>query len=125
MPTTLKLAHNLEVIVDDEDVELVLQYTWRRVDEANTSYARGCIDHYKSIMLHQLIGGADQDHKNRNGLDNRRCNLRTATKRQQNINREVPQGINGSGYRGVKVSKNKKRYQARIDQQHLGVYDTP
>lgn len=67
------------------------------------------------------------DHANRNGLDNRLCNLRLATNSQNSANTKTPKH-NTSGYKGVSfdrlltrkpwramISYNHKRYRARFD----------
>lgn len=54
--------------------------------------------------MHKLImntpKGMDTDHRNRNGLDNRRENLRITTRTQNNFNSGVHKN-NTSGHRGV------------------------
>jgi hypothetical protein len=47
------------------------------------------------------------DHKNRNNLDNRRCNLRFVTKRQNNLNKICK---NSSGFIGVNIKRKKDGY---------------
>jgi len=46
------------------------------------------------------------DHQNRNPLDNRRCNLRFVTKRQNNLNKKCN---NGTGFFGVCIKHQGKR----------------
>lgn len=46
------------------------------------------------------------DHKNRDPLDNRRCNLRFVTKRQNNLNKKCN---NGTGFFGVFIKHSSKR----------------
>lgn len=65
------------------------------------------------------------DHINHNRADNRWCNLREATRRENQRNVSLASS-NTSGYTGVFWSKQRKRWQARItidDKQiHLGFY---
>lgn len=54
----------------------------------------------ETIVMHQILAkGKRLDHKNRNGLDNRRCNLRPCTQSQNSANTRREPGV--SGYRGV------------------------
>lgn len=66
------------------------------------------------------------DHINRNGLDNRKQNLRNCTKEENNLNR--PSQRNGiSRYKGVYWNKNAGRWAACIKRRgkkrHLGYFD--
>ena len=58
------------------------------------------------------------DHINGNGLDNRWCNLRSASHSQQALNRNIRRD-NSSGYRGVSLEKSTGLYRAYVD--HNGV----
>lgn len=75
-----------------------------------------------------LLEGEVSDHINGNPLDNRRVNLRLATKAQNAMNR----GINAnskSGYKGVSHHKSSGRWNAMIGingkQKSLGYFNTP
>ncbi len=61
------------------------------------------------------------DHKNRNGLDNRRANLRIATPSQNNANSKIPIN-NTSGFKGVAFRKKKWEAYIMVNQKkiHLG-----
>ena len=64
------------------------------------------------------------DHRDNDGLNNRRSNLRMATRSQNMTNKEYGVGI--SGYRGV--SRNGSRWRARVihnnKEHHIGTFDT-
>lgn len=91
-----------------------------------------------TIMLHRvilsrmegrpLIRSELTDHINRDGLDNRRENLRLATYAQNMHNQRLPSN-NSSGYKGVKLDKRTGKWAARIGingtQKWLGYYDKP
>lgn len=84
----------------------------------------------KVIRLHRAILDApselEVDHVNRNGLDNRRCNIRLATKSQNNANKPLP-GNKTANYRGVSRCKARNCWQAQFKihgkNRGLGLYD--
>jgi hypothetical protein len=69
---------------DASDLQVFKSTNWKVRD----GYARGYHDK-KMCLFHRLICITDDsvDHINRDRLDNRRCNLRPASAREQNINR--------------------------------------
>lgn len=72
-------------IVDAADYEWLDQWKWCAARSGDIWYAYRK-HHGKTVRMHQLImdppPGMVVDHINRNGLDNRRENLRTCTRRQ-------------------------------------------
>ncbi len=74
-------------------------------------------DKGKTILLHRLImnfpEGLQIDHINRKPLDNRRENLRLATKQFNAMNR-TEMISNTSGFRGVSFSKLRKKWESYI-----------
>jgi hypothetical protein len=55
----------------------------------------------------------EPDHKNRNGLDNRRCNLRPATKSKNLANRRKFKGTS-SRFKGVSWQASRRRWKAQV-----------
>jgi hypothetical protein len=91
-------------LVDLDDVELVLGHKWSALPTGNTVYAQRAIQRtdgrWTTQKLHTFLTGyALTDHRNGNGLDNRRSNLREATQSQNLCNRRPRVGA--SGFKGV------------------------
>jgi len=86
----------------------------------------------RTLMMHSVIlppkAGYFADHINGNKLDNRRANLRYATRTENGGNRPM-QKNNTTGYKGVSFHIRKKKYGASIKhqqkQKNLGYFDTP
>jgi hypothetical protein len=84
----------------------------------------------KRVYLHRAIMKAPKrrlvDHRNGDGLDNRRANLRLATHSQNAINRPKRKSKTSSKYRGVFFSKPRGKWGAVIrlhyKQKWLGVF---
>ena len=107
-------------IVDLEDYERISRFKWNINKSRHTSYAvrttrasegkRG-----NHIIMHREILLTDEavDHINRNGLDNRRANLRPAT-RSQNSRNASKRSDNTSGFKGVGIYKPYGNWRARI-----------
>jgi hypothetical protein len=92
--------------IDQEDVGLVTKYGW----SVSNGYARAEVAE-RTLSMHRLVLGLppgrypEVDHINRDKLDNRKGNLRLATRGQNNSNAVRKKGKNK--YRGVyQVSRN-------------------
>jgi len=114
-------------IVDDFNFEWLNQWKWCASKSGNQYYAKAWIDN-KMIRMHRLIMNPPDDkqidHKNHNGLDNRKSNLRLCTQ-AQNIRHQKPQTRKTSSkYKGV--SWDRAKWCAYIKYQrktiHLGAY---
>ena len=128
------LTQNLVAFVDESDYALVSKYKWCAKKYPNgLNYAvTGLWENKKTriIKMHTLIlpvpDGYMVDHVNGNGLDNRRDNLRWATKPQNQYN----QGsyIGSSKYKGVCWRDYNRKWSAQIGylykQIYLGLFDT-
>lgn len=136
MTTRIPLSQGMFALVDDCDAAAVRAagpwHVRKNKRRPNTMYAGRNVRRpdgvFTSQMLHQFISGQRGiDHVNRDGLDNRRCNLRSATGSQNAANRAMRPN-NTSGYRGVVQTRHGRwRAQIRVDTkfQYLGTYDTP
>lgn len=95
------------VLVSPQDAPLLTQRAWHLVEcDGGCSYAFGRVNG-QHVALHRLIAGTpadlDTDHRNRNGLDNRRANLRDATRSENNRNRRAVRSV--SGFFGVALHR--------------------
>jgi AP2 domain len=116
----IPLTQGQNAIVDAEDFQWLSQWNWFAVRSRNTWYARRrpISNGVKTtIHMHRLILGCapheEGEHKNGNGLDNRRENLRRAT-RSQNMQNVRRRSDNSSGYRGVSWDSKHNRWSAFI-----------
>lgn len=112
--------------VDDEDFESLSQFKWMvwpdhrtrieyAVRDATVSdYGRkGYVGMHRHILG---LGFGDKrcaDHINHDTLDNRRANLRIATKSQNQMNQRI-KATNTSGYKGVRFISEHERWRADI-----------
>jgi AP2 domain len=95
----IPLTQGKNAIVDVADYDWLNGWNWCAVRIRRTFYASGVVNG-KQTRMHWLVLGKGADHKNRDGLDNRRENLRKASSTQNRWN--MPARItNKSGYKGV------------------------
>jgi hypothetical protein len=135
MSTEIPLTQGLAALVDDEDYARVVAATsWHAYRCGKTFYAKRKVRLVAdgprvNQHLHTFLTGWPLvDHINRNGLDNRRVNLREATKQQNGANRGL-QSNNTSGFKGVTWNKECRSWQAKIAvsgvTRYLGLFSTP
>jgi hypothetical protein len=125
----IALTQGKVALVDDEDFELVSQWKWCVLRGKYTWYAvRGCADG-KSVLLHREILGLSAgmgdyvDHKDGDGLNNQRSNLRIATQSQNNANARNRLNVS-SPYKGVCWDKARNVWMARISEIFLGRFSS-
>lgn len=104
--------HDLYALVDDADYKWLSQWSWTAIHTKRKCGGYAMRSEYgQTILMHRLIMGADEaeevDHKDRNGLNNQRENLRKATRKQGIANRGAFKN-NRTGYKGVVQLKNGK-----------------
>jgi len=129
----IELTQNKYAVVDDDDFERINQYKWQADFSHGNWRARRSIQKINGkrvpLYMHQVIiscpKGFEIDHRNHNGLDNRKCNLRTCTQAENQHNRRIQQQRKTtSQYKGVYWHKRDKIWGAMIrlnnKQIHLG-----
>lgn len=126
----IPLTRGFVALVDATDYEWLASFKWcASVNKTGTLvYAvRGVGGRGKARLLsmHRMIlgdpPGSLVDHANGNTLDNRRCNLRLATRGQNNANRRSA-GC-AAGYRGVVAGPTAGTWAARLNG-HIGLFDS-
>jgi len=121
----IPLTQGYTALVDEEDYERVSQYNWHAHVRPHTIYAARSLGHGKGKqLLHKFLlpDTPEIDHRDGNGLNCCRDNLRPATHQQNCYNTNKQQ----LGYKGVWDRDG--RYMARIQadgrRKHLGTFDT-
>jgi len=117
----IPLTRGKYAIVDQDDYERLNKYKWHASAYNNTCYA---VRHkyykgvHKYVRMHrEIIKAPDTflvDHINLNGLDNRKANLRLATKVQNAQNMSKTKRKTSSKYKGVSYIKRDRIWQAKI-----------
>lgn len=123
-------------MVDDEDYEMVMQlcWYWTSYNVHRTGYAAHGVaikgKRIGLIYMHDMILrvpiGNEVDHRDGDGLNNQRYNLRAATRAQQ-IQNSRPRRGTQSGYKGVWKNRDKWTACIHVDKQRitLGQFDCP
>lgn len=115
-------------LVDDADAAAVAGIKWwaRKGPASETFYATAS----GGRQMHRLIMGAARgqvvDHRNHNGLDNRRENLRLCTN-AENLRNRLPNKVAVSRFKGVKRGhRNRWRAVIQVDGERfsLGAFET-
>lgn len=135
----IKLTKGQIAFVDDEYFEYLNQWKWFAVKSRDTYYANRRIKdsdgNIKAAIMHRIIMCAKNDtqvdHRDSNGLNNQKSNLRLCSNGQNQMNRG---GWRKSKYKGVTIKNSyyKDRHyiyiRARINvgnkQFHLGNFKT-
>jgi hypothetical protein len=117
------LTQGKVTIIDLDDWELIRARTWGTAysRQSRTPYALTSVPlrdgRWTKIYLHRFLlkpkPGVRVDHKNHDGLDNRRSNLRFATAAESARNTRSREG-SSSKYKGVTWDKNRKKWNACI-----------
>ena len=130
MTREIQLTRGMVALVDDVDFERAVCFEWSAAKRgAQLWYAKRSASprpHRSWEYLHRFILGVVDpsvrvDHKNNDGLDNRRLNLRVAS-HGQNCQNSRPRS--SSGFKGVDWHSGDGRWRARCGGVHIGEFDS-
>lgn len=117
----IPLTRGYVALVDEADYDLVTGVGSWGVNTSSSDHVayaqrgfRGEDGLQHTVQMHRFLTGWEMvDHRNGNGLDNRRSNLRPATVSQNAMNRRK-RVDNTSGYKGVSFRKETKVWRAYV-----------
>jgi len=111
---TIQLTQGFSTVVDDEDFDRLNQFKWCAAVREHVVYAARWTPE-GGVLMHREILGPDRalevDHRDGDGLNNRRCNLRPSSRSQNQANSRKREG-SASKFKGV--SRYKSGWRARI-----------
>ncbi len=132
----ISLTQGKVALVDDGDYEYLNQWKWFAHKYKNNKWyaerSEGWGVFEKKIRMHRIITnaptGMEVDHKDNNGLNNQRQNLRVCTK-SQNIANTNKIANTTSKFKGVSWRSDSKKWKAQIEVNkkaiNLGSYSDP
>lgn len=129
MTRMIPLTKGKSALVDDADYEWLTQWKWRAVEGASGNWYAECV----AGRMHRLVMGitnpeVEVDHKDGDGLHNRRGNLRACSHKENMRNRKINKNSK-SGFKGVRKRWHTRKFQARIrvgaQEINLGYFHTP
>ena len=134
---TIPLTQGKIALVDDEDYERLAWFQWHAVkSKTGIWYARRQTEEgqpRKTVLMHRAVLGIveldpDVDHRDGDGLNNQKTNLRRATHAGNASNIKVRRDSK-SGLKGVYWSEKNRRWAAQIrtggKQVWLGYFGSP
>ena len=122
MSKRIPLTKGYFAIVDDQDYEWLSQWKWRSLLSKGKVYAirhqRGGYHKYLTVLMHRQIMDAPidklVDHRDGNGLNNQRDNLRLVNNQQNSHNSQGYRKGKTSKFKGVSWDKEKGKWGAYI-----------
>ena len=110
----IPLTQGKVALVDDEDYDELIKHRWCASKHGSRWYALTAINHHL-VYLHRFIlpNKHEIDHINGDGLDNRKVNLRSCNRSQNNANRHktIP---HSSQFKGVTWDRQYLKWAAQI-----------
>jgi hypothetical protein len=116
------LDEGIYTIVDPEDYYHLKKFNWYLTGTSKKFYAHcnikiGDIE-TKTVPMHRMLANAPKgllvDHRNSNSLDNRKVNLRPATRSENQHNRQKRKNTS-SKFKGVSFNKRLRKWNAYIN----------
>ena len=129
----IELTQGYKAMIDDEDYPTVSAHSWcanvhRRKDGTiKRVYAfrrdrKRRVQYLHRFLLHVRAVSAQVDHRDGNGLNNQRYNLRRATQRQNSANQGPRHPLAQGGLKGVTWNKTNRKWIAQISPNRKNTY---
>lgn len=118
----IELNHGKVAQVDDEDYERLNKHKWYAHEQCYTYYALRTRNKTNICMHREILSvplGMEMDHRDMNGLNNQKYNLRICTKSQNQANIKPRRG-SSSKFKGV--SKTRRKWKAEIQIRGQRIY---
>ena len=120
----IKLAHGKVALLDDEDYEKLNKYNWSLSRRHHMLYATSKMGTGKTSKMHRVILAVplniEIDHRDNNGLNNQKDNLRICTRSQNQANRNSLIGT--SVYKGVSRAPRSRLWRTDIQARGKHIY---
>jgi hypothetical protein len=131
----IQLTRSMVALVDDDDFDRISKHEWYARIDRYTYYAvreTRSNGHKHTILMHREIlntpFGLLTDHRDRNGLNNQKSNIRICTIAENNKNVNIRKD-SSCGIKGVTFKKREKKWSAQIGIggkiKWLGYFNTP
>lgn len=129
----VELTQGFTAVIDRDDIGKISPFVWCLAKNRRNKYAQTSLivnGSRKVMQMHRLLlecpDGLHIDHIDRNGLNNRKQNLRVVSV-SENIRNSRLYETNKSGLMGVSWYKPLKKWRAQIrengEKRHLGYYE--
>lgn len=125
----IPLTQGRLALVDDSDYKRVSRFKWHAVRLGKSIYAARRVPNHRREFLHNFVlrHRRKVDHRNRDGLDNQKNNLRECTHAQNLRNRGV--WNHSSKFKGVSWNRSSSKWTAYISngsskKVHLGYFSS-
>jgi AP2 domain len=127
---SIPLTKGFSALVDDSDYEMLTQYRWRAKTDRKKR-AVYAVTGKSAVRMHRLLLSVTDsriqvDHKDRDGLNNQRYNLRVCSNSQNQTNKSKIAGKFTSRFKGVHWDKKLSRWKVGLVRNqkkvHIGLY---
>lgn len=131
----IQLSKGYVALVDDADYEALGVFKWSAAvrKSANSQRVYACrvyqVEGYQTmVLMHKFLAGlhglGDVDHRDGNGLNNQRLNLRSCSRTQNNANaiKRRRGGQSSSRFIGVSHHRETGKWGCQLKKRHIGLF---
>lgn len=122
----LPMNNGQSVVIDADDLALVSGYKWRVYEFGRGLWYAQSYRSGKTLYMHRMLMAAEPgqkvDHRDGDGLNNRRANLRIASHGQNMANTRLIRSNNKTGFKGITYRAETGRWIGQIAGTYLGTF---